>query len=144
MWKASSLFFVVACQVYLTHLDYQDTERIMTEKLQNQVNGTEWSWKNLNTVSCDIIQRFFSLAIFWKGRLELFFVCVKGFLTTENISCLIYLSVFIIILFRALTVDNKQFDLYYLTALLGSWLYQWSNAWRGWKEIFGYCNQGNE
>ena len=37
--------------VYLTHLDYQDTERIMTEKLQNQVNGTEWSWKNLNTVS---------------------------------------------------------------------------------------------
>ena len=36
--------------VYLTHLDYQDTERIMTEKLQNQVNGTEWSWKNLNTV----------------------------------------------------------------------------------------------
>ena len=24
--------------VYLTHLDYADTERIMTEKLQNQVN----------------------------------------------------------------------------------------------------------
>ena len=37
--------------VYLTHLDYQDTENIMTEKLHNQVNGTEWSWKNLNTVS---------------------------------------------------------------------------------------------
>lgn len=37
--------------MYLTHLDYVDTERIMTEKLQNQVNGTEWSWKNLNTVS---------------------------------------------------------------------------------------------
>ncbi|XP_004925540.2 exportin-1 [Bombyx mandarina] len=36
--------------VYLTHLDYLDTERIMTEKLQNQVNGTEWSWKNLNTL----------------------------------------------------------------------------------------------
>lgn len=36
--------------VYLTHLDYGDTERIMTEKLQNQVNGTEWSWKNLNTL----------------------------------------------------------------------------------------------
>ena len=33
--------------VYLTHLDYQDTERIMTEKLQNQVNGTEWSWIRL-------------------------------------------------------------------------------------------------
>lgn len=39
-------FFVV----YLTHLDYVDTERIMTEKLHNQVNGTEWSWKNLNTL----------------------------------------------------------------------------------------------
>ena len=36
--------------VYLTHLDYADTENIMTEKLHNQVNGTEWSWKNLNTV----------------------------------------------------------------------------------------------
>ncbi|XP_061703911.1 exportin-1 [Cydia pomonella] len=36
--------------VYLTHLDYQDTERIMTEKLQAQVHGSEWSWKNLNTL----------------------------------------------------------------------------------------------
>jgi len=36
--------------VYLTHLDYADTEAIMTEKLHNQVNGTEWSWKNLNTL----------------------------------------------------------------------------------------------
>uniref|UniRef100_A0AAY4AEA4 Exportin-1 n=1 Tax=Denticeps clupeoides TaxID=299321 RepID=A0AAY4AEA4_9TELE len=36
--------------VYLTHLDYVDTERIMTEKLHNQVNGTEWSWRNLNTL----------------------------------------------------------------------------------------------
>lgn len=36
--------------VYLTHLDYVDTERIMTTKLQNQVNGSEWSWKNLNTL----------------------------------------------------------------------------------------------
>jgi len=36
--------------VYLTHLDSSDTEAIMTEKLQNQVNGSEWSWKNLNTV----------------------------------------------------------------------------------------------
>lgn len=36
--------------VYLTHLDYTDTERIMTEKLRNQVNGSEWSWKNLNTL----------------------------------------------------------------------------------------------
>ncbi|XP_046388260.1 exportin-1 [Ischnura elegans] len=36
--------------VYLTHLDCADTERVMTEKLQNQVNGLEWSWKNLNTL----------------------------------------------------------------------------------------------
>ena len=36
--------------VYLTHLDCTDTESIMTEKLFNQVNGTEWSWKNLNTL----------------------------------------------------------------------------------------------
>ena len=37
--------------VYLTHLDYEDTERIMTDKLYRQVDGSEWSWKNLNTVS---------------------------------------------------------------------------------------------
>ena len=36
--------------VYLTHLDYTDTEHIMTDKLYKQVDGTEWSWKNLNTV----------------------------------------------------------------------------------------------
>jgi exportin-1 len=36
--------------VYLTHLDPADTETIMLEKLMNQVNGTEWSWKNLNTL----------------------------------------------------------------------------------------------
>lgn len=36
--------------VFLTHLDYPDTERIMTMKLLNQVNGTEFSWKNLNTL----------------------------------------------------------------------------------------------
>lgn len=36
--------------VFLTHLDCVDTERIMTEKLTRQVNGTEYSWKNLNTL----------------------------------------------------------------------------------------------
>lgn len=36
--------------VYLTHLDPRDTETKMSEKLQNQVNGLEWSWKNLNTL----------------------------------------------------------------------------------------------
>jgi exportin-1 len=36
--------------IYLTHLDYQDTERIMLDKLEKQVNGSEWSWHNLNTL----------------------------------------------------------------------------------------------
>ncbi|KIL68567.1 hypothetical protein M378DRAFT_158378 [Amanita muscaria Koide BX008] len=36
--------------VYLTHLDVQDTENILTEKLAKQVDGTEWSWNNLNTL----------------------------------------------------------------------------------------------
>lgn len=34
--------------VYLCHLDYADTERLMTAKLAKQVSGEEWSWKNLN------------------------------------------------------------------------------------------------
>ena len=42
--------------VYLTHLDYAETERIMTHKLHNQLNGSEWSWKNLNTVSSHLVQ----------------------------------------------------------------------------------------
>jgi exportin-1 len=36
--------------VYLTHLDVMDTEQILTQKLQKQVDGSEWSWKNLNTL----------------------------------------------------------------------------------------------
>ena len=50
--------------VYLTHLDYVDTERVMTEKLQNQVNGSEWSWKNLNTVN--LISFKISYSTDWK------------------------------------------------------------------------------
>jgi exportin-1 len=38
------------CLVYLTHLDVVDTERIMTDKLQHQVDGTEWSWHNCNVL----------------------------------------------------------------------------------------------
>ncbi|RKP13231.1 putative CRM1-nuclear export factor, exportin [Piptocephalis cylindrospora] len=34
--------------VYLTHLDAYDTEKIMTEKLGRQMDGSEWSWVNLN------------------------------------------------------------------------------------------------
>lgn len=38
------------CLVYLTHLDVIDTEMIMSEKLSHQVDETEWSWNNLNTL----------------------------------------------------------------------------------------------
>ncbi|KZS98963.1 hypothetical protein SISNIDRAFT_492282 [Sistotremastrum niveocremeum HHB9708] len=36
--------------VYLTHLDVTDTENILTEKLSKQIDGSEWSWQNLNTL----------------------------------------------------------------------------------------------
>ncbi|WVQ72072.1 hypothetical protein IAR50_001616 [Cryptococcus sp. DSM 104548] len=36
--------------VYLTHLDVVDTETIMTDKLSKQIDGSEWSWNNLNTL----------------------------------------------------------------------------------------------
>eukprot|EP00621_Florenciella_sp_RCC1693_P012026 CAMPEP_0182543048 /NCGR_PEP_ID=MMETSP1323-20130603/31069_1 /TAXON_ID=236787 /ORGANISM="Florenciella parvula, Strain RCC1693" /LENGTH=127 /DNA_ID=CAMNT_0024753949 /DNA_START=18 /DNA_END=398 /DNA_ORIENTATION=+ len=36
--------------VYLTHLNYDDTEAIMLDKLSAQVDGTHWSWNNLNTL----------------------------------------------------------------------------------------------
>ena len=36
--------------VYLTHLSYDDTENIMLEKLQYQVDGSQWSWHNLSTL----------------------------------------------------------------------------------------------
>lgn len=38
------------CLVYLTHLDVVDTEQIMSDKLARQVDGTEWSWVNCNTL----------------------------------------------------------------------------------------------
>lgn len=34
--------------VFLTHLDYDDTEAIMTEKLARQYDGSEWSWAGIN------------------------------------------------------------------------------------------------
>jgi len=34
--------------VYLTHLDVIDTEEIMKTKLARQMDGSEWSWNNLN------------------------------------------------------------------------------------------------
>lgn len=38
------------CLVILTHLDVNDTEQIMSEKLARQVDGSEWSWANCNTL----------------------------------------------------------------------------------------------
>jgi len=38
------------CLKALTKLDVIDTEVIMTEKLARQVDGSEWSWSNLNTL----------------------------------------------------------------------------------------------
>ncbi|KAI9276545.1 nuclear export factor CRM1 [Sporodiniella umbellata] len=34
--------------VYLTHLSVEDTDSIMTQKLSRQMDGSEWSWNNLN------------------------------------------------------------------------------------------------
>jgi len=36
--------------VYLTHLDPKDTQSTMLHKLKRQVDGSEWSWNNLNTL----------------------------------------------------------------------------------------------
>lgn len=36
--------------VFLTHLNCDDTESIMLAKLTDQVDGTGWSWNNLNTL----------------------------------------------------------------------------------------------
>ncbi|KAJ1959604.1 Karyopherin transporter, partial [Dipsacomyces acuminosporus] len=36
------------CLIFLTHLDPQDMEKIMVEKLGFQMDGSEWSWSNLN------------------------------------------------------------------------------------------------
>lgn len=36
--------------VYLTHLDVVDTEQIMIDKLSKQIDESEWSWQNINTL----------------------------------------------------------------------------------------------
>lgn len=36
--------------VYLTHLDVIDTMQIMNEKLARQIDESEWSWHNINTL----------------------------------------------------------------------------------------------
>ncbi|CCF56713.1 hypothetical protein KAFR_0B04170 [Kazachstania africana CBS 2517] len=40
-----------AVLVYLTHLNVVDTEQIMINKLARQLDGSEWSWHNINTLS---------------------------------------------------------------------------------------------
>lgn len=36
--------------IFLTHLDPEDTENKMLAKLQAQIDGSEWSWNNLNSL----------------------------------------------------------------------------------------------
>jgi exportin-1 len=36
--------------IFLTHLDFEDTETIMLDKLASQVDRSEWNWHNLNTL----------------------------------------------------------------------------------------------
>jgi exportin-1 len=36
------------CLVILTHLDFEDTHQIMKDKLARQIDGSNWSWTNLN------------------------------------------------------------------------------------------------
>ncbi|CAN0024501.1 unnamed protein product, partial [Ectocarpus sp. 8 AP-2014] len=36
--------------VYLTHLNNDDTEQIMLEKLSKQVSGSQFTWNSLNTL----------------------------------------------------------------------------------------------
>lgn len=36
--------------VYLTHCDVVDTQQIMDEKLARQIDESEWSWQNINTL----------------------------------------------------------------------------------------------
>lgn len=36
--------------VYLTHLDYKDTEKLMSDKMAAQVDGSDWSRAKLNSL----------------------------------------------------------------------------------------------
>jgi len=46
--------------VYLTHLDYADTERIMTEKLQNQVSQKGWIRQSIADIFECLLDLIFS------------------------------------------------------------------------------------
>ncbi|XP_019444596.1 PREDICTED: protein EXPORTIN 1A-like [Lupinus angustifolius] len=36
--------------IYLSHLDHDDTEKQMLQKLSKQLSGEDWTWNNLNTL----------------------------------------------------------------------------------------------
>ncbi|XP_030502036.2 protein EXPORTIN 1A [Cannabis sativa] len=36
--------------IYLSHLDHEDTEKLMLKKLSKQLTGEDWNWNNLNTL----------------------------------------------------------------------------------------------
>ncbi len=59
--------------VYLTHLDVNDTENILTEKLAKQVDGSEWSWNNLNTLCWAIGSISGAMSKFLGSTLDLLF-----------------------------------------------------------------------
>jgi len=46
--KASQPVVVGQCLIYLTHLDPADAQETMLRKLDRQMDGSEWSWANLN------------------------------------------------------------------------------------------------
>jgi exportin-1 len=62
--------------VYLTHLDVVDTEQILTDKLAKQVDGSEWSWNNLNTLCWAIgsisgaMSEFAYSVFLWEARVS--------------------------------------------------------------------------
>ena len=62
--------------VFLTHLDVFDTEVILTEKLAKQMDGSEWSWNNLNTLCwaigsiSGVMSKSFTLRLLPTGMLE--------------------------------------------------------------------------
>ena len=57
--------------VYLTHLDCLNTEQIMSDKLTKQVDGTEWSWANLNQL-CWAIGSI-------SGAMSMWTIALRGF-----------------------------------------------------------------
>jgi exportin-1 len=74
--------------LYLTHLDVTDTENILTEKLAKQVDGSEWSWNNLNTLCWAIGSISGAMSEFVYGLCSSLLTCVadeeteKRFLVT--------------------------------------------------------------